>query len=187
MLIFNLISVYHLMYYSASFVRMTIQECGLSDAVLETLARHLERNADDIKASLCSTDLLISCRLQVYLVIRFPIFTLICKIHIPILQARFETLHGEKTEDSCKKVPEHDIKVEDLYHDKDLDAALDSFDNLFCRRCLVCSFISFHIFFPDICLLLNILCIMTICADEHSAYCGDGRFLIASYTDVLKI
>jgi [histone H3]-lysine27 N-trimethyltransferase EZH2 len=159
MLIFNLISVYHLMYYSA-FVRMTIRVCGLLDAVLETLARYLERTADDIKVSLCSIDLLISCRLQVYLVIIFPIFTLICKIHIPVLQARFEILHGEKTEDSCKKVPEHDIKVEDLYCDKDLDAALDSFDNLFCRRCLVCSVISFHIFFPEICLLLNILCII---------------------------
>ncbi|TVU12396.1 hypothetical protein EJB05_46039 [Eragrostis curvula] len=48
---------------------------------------------------------------------------------------RYEILHGEKAEDSCKKVPEHNVKVEDC--DKDLDAALDSFDNLFCRRCLV--------------------------------------------------
>ncbi|KAK3131692.1 hypothetical protein QOZ80_6AG0510020 [Eleusine coracana subsp. coracana] len=81
-------------------IRMTIQECGLSDAVLETLARYLERTADDIKA-------------------------------------RYESLHGEKTDDSCKKVPDHNVKVEDLYRDKNLDTALDSFDNLFCRRCLV--------------------------------------------------
>ncbi|KAL6898089.1 hypothetical protein ACP4OV_006685 [Aristida adscensionis] len=79
--------------------RMTIQECGMSDVVLETLARHLERAADDIKA-------------------------------------RYEILHDEKIEDS-KKVAEQNAKVEDLYRDKDLDAALDSFDNLFCRRCLV--------------------------------------------------
>ncbi|AQK80559.1 Histone-lysine N-methyltransferase EZ1 [Zea mays] len=51
--------------------------------------------------------------------------------------ARYEILHGEKTKDSCKKGTEHNVKVEDLYCDKDLDAALDSFDNLFCRRCLV--------------------------------------------------
>nr|AAR31181.1 enhancer of zeste-like 1 [Zea mays] len=81
-------------------IRMTVQECGMSDAVLQTLARHMERAADDIKA-------------------------------------RYEILHGEKTKDSCKKGTEHNVKVEDLYCDKDLDAALDSFDNLFCRRCLV--------------------------------------------------
>jgi hypothetical protein len=153
MLVFNLISVYRLMYYSAAFVSMTIQECGSSDAVLETLARHLERTADDIKASLCSIDLLILCWLLVCLVIQFPILTFdwIYKTHVPILQARYEILHGEKAEDSCKKVPEHDVKMEDLYRDKDLDAALDSFDNLFCRRCLVCSSICFYIFFPENC------------------------------------
>ncbi|TKW20033.1 hypothetical protein SEVIR_4G059000v4 [Setaria viridis] len=81
-------------------IRMTVQECGMSDAVLHTLAQHLDRATDDIKA-------------------------------------RYEILQGEKTQDSCKKVIEHNAKVEDLYGDKDLDAALDSFDNLFCRRCLV--------------------------------------------------
>ncbi|KAL6606135.1 hypothetical protein ACP70R_041788 [Stipagrostis hirtigluma subsp. patula] len=81
-------------------IRMTIQECGMSDTVLETLARYLERAADDIKA-------------------------------------RYETLHDEKNKDSFKKVSEQNVKVENLYCDKDLDAALDSFDNLFCRRCLV--------------------------------------------------
>ncbi|RZC46967.1 hypothetical protein C5167_039922 [Papaver somniferum] len=30
-----------------------------------------------------------------------------------------------------------ETKIEDIFCDKDLDAALDSFDNLFCRRCLV--------------------------------------------------
>ncbi|CAN6214949.1 unnamed protein product [Urochloa humidicola] len=81
-------------------IRMTVQECGMSDAVLQTLAVHLDRATVDIKA-------------------------------------RYEILHGDKTQDSCKKVIEHNVKVEDLYGDKDLDAALDSFDNLFCRRCLV--------------------------------------------------
>nr|CAB3469743.1 unnamed protein product [Digitaria exilis] len=81
-------------------IRMTVQECGMSDAVLQTLATYLDRATDDIKA-------------------------------------RYEILHGAKTQDSCKKVIEHNAKVEDLYGDKDLDAALDSFDNLFCRRCLV--------------------------------------------------
>ncbi|KAM3207843.1 hypothetical protein ACQJBY_062864 [Aegilops geniculata] len=81
-------------------IRMTIQECGMSDAVLETLARCFDRAAGDIKA-------------------------------------RYEILNGEKTVGSLKKVSEPNAKVEDLYRDKDLDAALDSFDNLFCRRCLV--------------------------------------------------
>lgn len=30
---------------------MTIQECGMSDAVLQTLAQYMERATDDIKAS----------------------------------------------------------------------------------------------------------------------------------------
>ncbi|KAM0852871.1 hypothetical protein ACQ4PT_051474 [Festuca glaucescens] len=81
-------------------IRMTIQECGMSDAVLETLARCFGRAAGDIKA-------------------------------------RYEILHGEKTESSFKKASELNVKVEDVYRDKDLDAALDSYDNLFCRRCLV--------------------------------------------------
>ncbi|KAG8076016.1 hypothetical protein GUJ93_ZPchr0006g40607, partial [Zizania palustris] len=81
-------------------IRMTIQECGMSDAVLETLARDIERTPVDIKA-------------------------------------RYEILQGEKTECSLKKAYELNVKVEDVYCDKDLDAALDSFDNLFCRRCLV--------------------------------------------------
>ncbi|PUZ62040.1 hypothetical protein GQ55_4G326800 [Panicum hallii var. hallii] len=81
-------------------IRMTVQECGMSDSVWQTLAQYLERATDDIKA-------------------------------------RYEILHGEKTQDSYKKVTEQNAKVEDLYGDKDLDAALDSFDNLFCRRCLV--------------------------------------------------
>uniref|UniRef100_A0A0E0LAD9 Uncharacterized protein n=1 Tax=Oryza punctata TaxID=4537 RepID=A0A0E0LAD9_ORYPU len=81
-------------------IRMTIQECGMSDAVLETLARDIERAPDDIKA-------------------------------------RYEILQGEKPEGSSKKVSELNVKMENVYGDKDLDAALDSFDNLFCRRCLV--------------------------------------------------
>uniref|UniRef100_A0ACD5WGC6 Uncharacterized protein n=1 Tax=Avena sativa TaxID=4498 RepID=A0ACD5WGC6_AVESA len=81
-------------------IRMTIQECGMSDAVLETLAQCSDRAASDIKA-------------------------------------RYDILHRERTEDSLKKVSELNAKVEDVYRDKDLDAALDSFDNLFCRRCLV--------------------------------------------------
>nr|ADD60673.1 putative polycomb protein EZ1 [Oryza meyeriana var. granulata] len=81
-------------------IRMTIQECGMSDAVLETLARDIKRAPDDIKA-------------------------------------RYETLQQEKPEGSFKKVSELNVKMEDVYGDKDLDAALDSFDNLFCRRCLV--------------------------------------------------
>jgi histone-lysine N-methyltransferase EZH2 len=56
---------------------------------------------------------------------------------VSIFQARYEILQGEKPEGSSKKVSELNVKMEDVYGDKDLDAALDSFDNLFCRRCLV--------------------------------------------------
>ena len=65
-------------------------------------------------------------------------------------------MHGEKTKDSCKKGTEHNAKVEDLYRDKDLDAALDSFDNLFCRRCLVRLTLNFQIFFSRTCVLMDI-------------------------------
>uniref|UniRef100_A0ACD5ZK32 Uncharacterized protein n=1 Tax=Avena sativa TaxID=4498 RepID=A0ACD5ZK32_AVESA len=81
-------------------IRLTIEECGRSDAVLETLAQYFGRAAGDIKA-------------------------------------RYEILHGEKTEGSFKEKSKLNAKVEDVYRDKDLNAALDSFDNLFCRRCLV--------------------------------------------------
>ncbi|KAF7093912.1 hypothetical protein CFC21_096287 [Triticum aestivum] len=82
------------------FIRMTIDGCGMSDEVLETLAQCFEKTAGDIKA-------------------------------------RYEILQGENTEGSSKEVPKLNAKLKDIYHDKDLAAALDSFDNLFCRRCLV--------------------------------------------------
>ncbi|CAM0912951.1 unnamed protein product [Alopecurus aequalis] len=81
-------------------IRRTIEEWGMSDVVLETLAHYFDRAAGDIKA-------------------------------------RYEILHGEKTEGSVKEMSKPNAKVEDVHCDKDLDAALDSFDNLFCRRCLV--------------------------------------------------
>jgi hypothetical protein len=120
--------------------RMTIQECGMSDAVLETLARDIERAPDDIKA-------------------------------------RYEILQGEKPEGSSKKVSELNVKMEDVYGDKDLDAALDSFDNLFCRRCLV------RFLLIVMCVLHNISGLLM----KHSAHFDVGRFLIASYMGVLKI
>ena len=38
--------------------------------------------------------------------------------------------------------------------EKDLEAALDSFDNLFCRRCLVCTFLALIMFCVAFCCLL---------------------------------
>lgn len=50
----------------------------------------------------------------------------------------------------CKNGDNEDTsQLANSFLDKDVDAALDSFDNLFCRRCLVsislvsCSFIGF--------------------------------------------
>jgi histone-lysine N-methyltransferase EZH2 len=124
---------------------MAIQECGMSDAVLETLARCFGRAAGDIKAS----SLFIIIYLILTLLWPFGVFLfqfifslLTTNTYSPILQVRYEILHGEKTESSFEKLSELYVKVEDVYHDKDLDAALDSFDNLFCRRCLVCSSIN---------------------------------------------
>ncbi|XP_044959619.1 histone-lysine N-methyltransferase CLF-like isoform X1 [Hordeum vulgare subsp. vulgare] len=53
------------------------------------------------------------------------------------IKARYEIVKGENTEGSSKQVSKLNAKLKDVYHDKDLDAALDSFNNLFCRRCLV--------------------------------------------------
>nr|XP_029122773.1 histone-lysine N-methyltransferase CLF isoform X3 [Elaeis guineensis] len=55
------------------------------------------------------------------------------------IRARYDSIIKiEKTEESDKKGQGGvDIQIEDALSEKDLDAALDSFDNLFCRRCLV--------------------------------------------------
>ncbi|XP_026416704.1 histone-lysine N-methyltransferase CLF-like [Papaver somniferum] len=54
------------------------------------------------------------------------------------IKARYDILNGENPMDSSMKADLKDeTKIEDIFCDKDLDAALDSFDNLFCRRCLV--------------------------------------------------
>lgn len=47
----------------------------------------------------------------------------------------------------CKNGDNEDTsQMDNSFLDKDVDAALDSFDNLFCRRCLVSiSLISFHL------------------------------------------
>lgn len=61
-----------------------------------------------------------------------------------LIQARYEILLKEKAEKCVKKEAEVDKKAGEAFLEKDLDAALDSFDNLFCRRCLV-STICIHI------------------------------------------
>jgi histone-lysine N-methyltransferase EZH2 len=127
---------------------MTIQECGMSDAVLETLARCFGRAAGDIKASSLSIIThLISMLFWPFgiFLYQFTFSLLTINTYSPILQARYEILHGEKTVSSLKKASELNVKVEDVYRDKDLDAALDSYDNLFCRRCLVCPSINHHV------------------------------------------
>ncbi|XP_038987267.1 histone-lysine N-methyltransferase CLF-like isoform X3 [Phoenix dactylifera] len=55
------------------------------------------------------------------------------------IRARYESIIKiEKTEECVKKGEGGvEIQTEDALSEKDLDAALDSFDNLFCRRCLV--------------------------------------------------
>ncbi|XP_068343427.1 histone-lysine N-methyltransferase CLF-like [Pyrus communis] len=55
------------------------------------------------------------------------------------VKARYDTLLKEKEAlGGCKNRDTEDIsQIGNSFLDKDLDAALDSFDNLFCRRCLV--------------------------------------------------
>ncbi|CAB4317773.1 unnamed protein product [Prunus armeniaca] len=55
------------------------------------------------------------------------------------VKARYDTLvKEEEAVGGCKTTDNEDISQNGNYFlDKDLDAALDSFDNLFCRRCLV--------------------------------------------------
>lgn len=57
------------------------------------------------------------------------------KHHQTFIQARYEAL--VKADDVGTSKNEFTESSLDLYLAKDLDAALDSFDNLFCRRCLV--------------------------------------------------
>lgn len=53
-----------------------------------------------------------------------------------LIQARYEVLMKEK------EVSESgDNQVESSLLNKDMEGALDSFDNLFCRRCLVSSYL----------------------------------------------
>ncbi|XP_043714027.1 histone-lysine N-methyltransferase EZ1-like isoform X2 [Telopea speciosissima] len=83
-------------------LRTTIQEVGLSDAVLDSLSECLSRKPSDIRA------------------------------RYEILLKREKDVQCSKERD-CEDHPNTD----DSFLNKDLDAALDSFDNLFCRRCLV--------------------------------------------------
>lgn len=75
-----------------------------------------------------------------------------------LIQARYEVLMKEK------EVSESgDNQAESSLLNKDMDGALDSFDNLFCRRCLVspANFWSGYNFdaLARICLLLTVLCV----------------------------
>ncbi|KAJ4828977.1 hypothetical protein Tsubulata_020630 [Turnera subulata] len=85
--------------YEDYILRMTIQEVGLSDLVVESLAQCLSRGSSEVKAR--------------------------CEI----------LLKEEKAEDT--KNGYNETQTMNSFLDKDLEAALDSFDNLFCRRCYV--------------------------------------------------
>ncbi|KAL4179741.1 hypothetical protein AMTRI_Chr13g121590 [Amborella trichopoda] len=97
-------------------LRKTIEEVGLSDTVLDILAQQFQTNAREIKV-------LSNCRVMINFKIQF-------------LQARYELLLNQ---DKSKQYTSEELNAqrEDALAGKDLDAALDSFDNLFCRRCLV--------------------------------------------------
>lgn len=70
----------------------------------------------------------------------FPIWFLLALLRLSTIkhltQARYEDL--VKEENACTSRNENIEGTLNLFLDKALDVALDSFDNLFCRRCLVC-------------------------------------------------
>ncbi|CAN8284008.1 unnamed protein product [Cochlearia groenlandica] len=76
-------------------IRMTLDQLGLSDSVLEELANLLNRSYSEIKAR-----------------------------HEVLVKEKEATASGEN-------------QAESSLLNKDMEGALDSFDNLFCRRCLV--------------------------------------------------
>lgn len=53
-----------------------------------------------------------------------------------LIQARYEVLVNRANDVEGSKPGNVEFDMSSMY-DKDLEAALDSFDNLFCRRCLV--------------------------------------------------
>ncbi|GLU20041.1 hypothetical protein SLE2022_362580 [Rubroshorea leprosula] len=81
-------------------LRMTIEESGLSDPVLESLAKCFSRSPCEVKA-------------------------------------RYEALIKEEKDAGASKDGDNEVQSWNSFLGKDLEAALDSFDNLFCRRCLV--------------------------------------------------
>ncbi|GJT36880.1 SET domain-containing protein [Tanacetum coccineum] len=80
-------------------IRMTIQQLGSSDAVLDLLAQRLCRKPSELKT-------------------------------------RYDVLVNRENAVEDSKPGNVEFNMSSLF-DKDLEAALDSFDNLFCRRCLV--------------------------------------------------
>jgi len=85
-------------------LRMTIQEHGQCQAVLNTLSQHIKAKPSEIEARF------------VYLLAQ-------------------DKEKQESLENVATAAESADFG--DIFLGKDLDAALDSFDNLFCRRCLV--------------------------------------------------
>ncbi|XP_065874455.1 histone-lysine N-methyltransferase CLF isoform X2 [Euphorbia lathyris] len=81
-------------------LRMTVEEVGCSDPVIDSLAQYLSRSPAEVKA-------------------------------------RYEALTKQQKLLGASKNGENEEQTMNSFLDKDLEAALDSFDNLFCRRCLV--------------------------------------------------
>lgn len=67
---------------------------------------------------------------------------------------------------------EESLQIGNSFLDKDLDAALDSFDNLFCRRCLVSSHLSS---------MIQLFFVHSLIISFFISFC---RCLIADYMDV---
>lgn len=54
-----------------------------------------------------------------------------------LIQARYENIIKEEKEAGASGNRDAEARNWNSFLEKDLEAALDSFDNLFCRRCLV--------------------------------------------------
>ncbi|KAK9163401.1 hypothetical protein Syun_004303 [Stephania yunnanensis] len=121
-------------------LRMAVQEVGLSDVLLDSLAQCFSRSPSEIKQLSLKFSEKSGYSVNFGPAVSHSFSALYRVVNVEhLVQARYEVLiKGEKSVNgSIKGDVEDDPRLEDTLLDKDLDAALDSFDNLFCRRCLV--------------------------------------------------
>ena len=102
-------------------------ECGIGNEVVTVLTQFVGGSSQEIKVtSLCKTFQVIS-----------TVEMLRC-IHSNDMHERCTMLmESDQQMEIRKKTLKEEISRDNVYLDQSLSTALDSFDNLFCHRCLV--------------------------------------------------